>query len=309
MSPAKQASQGESAPPMAAGVALQQMRRRVRLGRLGVWVTLATGPVALAVAVTASPTVVEAATQAKSTTVHTPAAAEPSGYAAVFLTAWLRSSADDEGSAQARLAQSMAPEVDLPDPASAQSKPQSVVPVRSAHRVGGTWSVTVAAQYADGRVRYFVVPVVTNKGGGSFTVSGAPGVVAGPAPAEAADSPYTVTVPSSSDLASAVDQFLAAYLTGSGEVDRYLAPGVELSPVSPVPYSTVTVEQLLAVEEAAADESVPADGTRVRVLAQVEARDATGTWPLAYEITLKTRSGRWEVAGLESGTTQNGGRP
>jgi hypothetical protein len=227
--------------------------------------------------------------------------------AQLFVSAWLRSSANDATSAQARLAQSLAPDVELPDPAaSAQSKAQSVTAVRSAQRTGGAWSVTVAAQYADGSVRYYAVPVAAGGAGSSFTVTGAPGVVAGPARAEGAKSSYGVTVPEG-DLSSAVGEFLAAYLTGAGEVDRYLAPGVTLSPVSPAPYPAVSVQQISAVEQAAAAGQVPADGTKVRVLVQVEARDADGRWPLAYELALKARSGRWEVAALESGTAQDGG--
>ncbi|MFE4413250.1 conjugal transfer protein [Streptomyces sp. NPDC056821] len=292
---------------MAAGVALQQMRRLVRLSRLAVWTAIGAGPIALGVAVTSSPTIVEAATPTKPTAVRT--AADPAGYAPLFISAWLRSSADDAMSAQARLAQSMAPTVDLPDPAgNAQSRLQSVTAVRSAQRGAGEWAVTVAAQYADGRVRYFVVPVATDASGNSFTVTGAPGVVAGPARAKVAKSPYGVAVPHGGDLSSAVGEFLGAYLTGAGEVDRYLAPGVTLSPVSPAPYTAVTVQQVLAVERAAAAEQVPADGTTVRVRAQVEARDDAGRWPLAYEIELKARSGWWEVAALESGTVRNGGR-
>ncbi|MFD7444066.1 conjugal transfer protein [Streptomyces sp. NPDC059909] len=308
MSLAKRASGSESAPPMAAGVALQQMRRRVRLGRMGVWGAVAAGPVALAVAVTGPPTVVEAATPATPTAVRTVAAADPSGYAEVFLGAWLRSSATEDGSAQARLVQSMAPDVELPDlAASAQAQPRDVVAVRSVQRSAGRWSVTVAAQYADGGVRYFVVPVVADSGGGSFAVAGAPGAVAGPARAGVPQSPYSVTVTSDSELSSTVGEFLTAYLAGAGGVDRYLAPGVKLSALSPAAFSAATVKQLLAVEEVAAAASVPKDGTRARVWAQVEAQDASGRWPLAYELTLEARSGRWEVAALESGTAQSGG--
>ncbi|MFD1275809.1 hypothetical protein ACFQ51_41950 [Streptomyces kaempferi] len=46
----------------------------------------------------------------------------------------------------------------------------------------------------------------------------------------------------------------------------------------------------------------------MHVLAQVEARDEDGRWPLAYELALTARSGRWEVTGLESGTVREGGR-
>ncbi|MGW9026894.1 conjugal transfer protein [Streptomyces sp. NPDC055722] len=308
MSPGKQASPSESAAPMAAGARLEAMRRRVRLSRVAVWTVIAAGPVALAVAVASTPTTVQAATPAKPTAVRTTsAAADPGGYAQVFLSAWLRSSADDATSAQARLAQSMAPDVELPDPAAgAQSAPQSVTAVRSAQRTDGAWSVTVAAQYADGSVRYYTVPVAADTSGASFAVTGAPGVVAGPAHTEVPKSPYGMTVPEG-DLPLAVGEFLAAYLTGAGEVDRYLAPGVKLTAVSPAPYTAVSVEQVSAVEEAAAAEQVPADGTAVRVLVRVEARNAGGRWPLGYELTLKARSGRWEVAALQSGTAQDGG--
>ncbi|UFQ99763.1 conjugal transfer protein [Streptomyces sp. Go40/10] len=308
MSPGKQASQSEAAAPMAGGARLEAMRRRVRLSRLAVWTVIAAGPVALAVAVASTPTTVEAATPAKSTVVRTAAAAvDPAGYAQLFVSAWLRSSADDATTAQARLAQSMAPDVELPSPAAgAQSSPQSVTAVRSAQRADGAWSVTVAAQYADGSVRYYAVPVTADQAGASFTVTGAPGVVAGPARAGVPESPYGVTVPEG-DLSSAVGEFLAAYLTGTGEVDRYLAPGVQLTAVSPAPYTAVSVEQVWAVEEAAAAKKVPADGAAVRVLVQVEAREARGRWPLAYELTLKARSGRWEVAAMESGTARDGG--
>ncbi|MCX4826269.1 conjugal transfer protein [Streptomyces sp. NBC_01142] len=304
----KQASEGEAPAAMAAGVALEAMRRRVRLSRLAVLTAIAAGPIALGVAITSTPTVVEAATPTKPTAVRTAGVtADPAGYAQLFVSAWLRSSADDARSAQARLAQSMAPDVELPDPAAgAQSKPESVTAVRSAQREGGTWSVTVAAQYADGSVRYYAVLVAVDRSGGSFTVTGAPGVVAGPARAEAPTSSYGVSVPEG-DLSSAVGEFLSAYLTGAGEVSRYLAPGVKVSAVSPAPYTTVTVQQVLAVDEAAAAEQVPADGTEVRTLAQVEARDEDGRWPLGYELVFKARSGRWEVAALESGTVQDGG--
>ncbi|MFI9772066.1 conjugal transfer protein [Streptomyces sp. NPDC052415] len=308
MSPGKQASEPEAAAVMAAGARLEAMRRRVRLSRAAVWSVIAAGPIALCVAVASTPTTVAAAPPAKPTTVRTATSpTDPSGYAQVFLSAWLRSSTDDVSSAQARLAQSMAPDVELPDPAAdAQSTPQSVTAVRSAQRADDAWSVTVAAQYSDGAVRYYVVPVTADRAGASFTVTGAPGVVAGPARAEAPASPYGVRVPEG-DLSASIGEFLAAYLAGAGEVDRYLAPWVSLSPVSPAPYAAIAVQHVSAVEEAAAAEAVPADGTKVRVLAHVEARNAGGRWPLAYELALTARSGRWEVAALASGTALDGG--
>ncbi|MEU6496897.1 conjugal transfer protein [Streptomyces sp. NPDC046984] len=307
MSPGKQASPGVAAAPMAAGARLEAMRRRAHVSRLAVWTVIAAGPIALAVAVASTPTTVAAAPAAKPTAVHTVHAADPGGYAQLFVGAWLRSSADTPTAAQARLAQSMAPNVELPDPAAdAQSAPQSVTAVRSTQRGAGDWLVTVAAQYADGSVRYYTVSMAADASGSSFAVTGAPGVVAGPARAEVPKSAYSVTVPEGG-LSSAVGEFFGAYLTGAGEVDRYLAPGVNLTAVSPAPYRAVTVQRVSAIEEATAVDQVPSDGTEVRVLASVEARDETGRWPLTYELALKARSGRWDVAALEAGSSQGGG--
>ncbi|MGW2939695.1 hypothetical protein ACWDA7_50420, partial [Streptomyces sp. NPDC001156] len=52
----------------------------------------AAGPIALCVAVASTPTTVQAATWAKPTAVRTTsAAADPGGYAQLFLSVWLRS--------------------------------------------------------------------------------------------------------------------------------------------------------------------------------------------------------------------------
>ncbi|MGW1966497.1 conjugal transfer protein [Streptomyces sp. NPDC001935] len=311
MSPGKQALRHGGSPSRVAGVELEKMRRRVRVSRLVLFTAVAAGPVALGVAVMSrqAPAAAALSDERASVSVRTAApGAGPAGYAQLFVDAWLRSSADNASSAQARLVQSLAPGVGLPDRiAGAQEGPASVTAVRSVQRGTGVWAVTVAAQYAGGQLRYLVVPVAADASGTSFAVTGAPGVVAGPARAEVSRSPYRVSVPSEGDLATAIGEFMGAYLTGSGEVDRYLAPGVRLSPISPTPYAAVTVQDVSGAEEAAADEKVPADGTKVRVLAQVEARDAAGRWPLSYELTLQARSGRWDVAAIESGTAQDGG--
>ncbi|MEU8950956.1 conjugal transfer protein [Streptomyces sp. NPDC048489] len=283
------------------------MRRRVRLSRLAVWTAIAAGPLALGIAITAGPSEVQAASARALPERPSAQRSDPAGFAQLFVGVWLRSSANDPASAQARLAHSMAPDVELPDPVEiAQPGPESVTAVRSTYRSGSSWSVTVAAQYADGRLRNYAVPVVADRSGDSLTVTGAPGVVAGPGRAVVSPSPYRVTVPEG-NLSSSVGEFLTAYLTGAGEVDRYLAPGVAMAPVSPAPYRTVTVQQVRAVEEVAAARGA-VGGTAVHVLVQVEARDREGRWPLAYELALTARSGRWEVSGLGSGISRGGGR-
>ncbi|MEU5957940.1 hypothetical protein [Streptomyces sp. NPDC047525] len=72
--------------PAAAGLALTQMRRRVQIGRAGVWAALAAGPLALAVTVgQPSPTIAATPQPAKQHTAQTTSVTDPSGYVAQFV--------------------------------------------------------------------------------------------------------------------------------------------------------------------------------------------------------------------------------
>ncbi|MYT68347.1 MULTISPECIES: conjugal transfer protein [unclassified Streptomyces] len=290
----------EKAPPTAAGVELARTRRTVRLGRAGVWACLMAGPAALALALTQpATTVVAQAAPAPARTAAAAPLADPSGYAAEFVDAWLRADADHPDSHDAVRALRMGPDVALPEPAESAKAPRTVSAVRSVPRTGGRWSVTVAAQYADG-VRYFAVPVTSSASGDAVTVAGAPALVAAPGAAKAAPSAYRVDVPDG-PLADTVGDFLTAYLTGSGDVDRYLSPRTALSAVSPAVAEEVDVDVVSAREEAAAAESVPADRVRVHVQAGTRTLTNAGVWPLSYELTLTARGGRWEITALTSG--------
>ncbi|GGV63342.1 hypothetical protein GCM10010277_69430 [Streptomyces longisporoflavus] len=277
----------------------------MQFGRAGVWAALAAGPLALAVTVgRPSPTVAAAPAPSPERTAQTASVADPSGYVAEFVDAWLRSS-EDASSAASRRAQSMAPDVTLPSLDEDAPAPRRVTPVRSAPREGGRWSVTVAAQYADA-VRYFAVPAIAAADGGSFAVTAAPALVAAPAEHPMPEPAYKVTV-EEGPLTTTAGEFLSAYLAGRGEVSRYLAPGVKLSAVSPAAATEIEVQDVAAREQSAAGVKVPRDGTRVHVLVTVEARGKSGRWPLAYELTLTARGGRWEIAALEAGTTATAG--
>ncbi|MFD4630316.1 conjugal transfer protein [Streptomyces sp. NPDC058284] len=284
-------------PPVAAGVALTQMRRRVRCSRAGLWAAVAAGPIALAVALLQpSPTVTAVLRSAPQHPAHR-RTVDPAGYVAQFVDVWLRSR-EDTSSAAGRRAQSMAPDVPLPSLAEDAPAPRRVTPVRSVPRTGGQWSVTVAAQYAES-VRYFAVSALVSASGTSFAVTAAPAVVAAPTPHAVPASRYRVRVPKG-PLWQTAEEFLSAYLAGRGEVGRYLAPGVQMSAVSPVAAKDVEVQDV-AAREPAAGAAGPGEGTRVHVQVHVEASDAAGRWPLSYELTLAARGGRWEIAALSSG--------
>ncbi|WP_164835760.1 conjugal transfer protein [Actinacidiphila soli] len=237
---------------------------------------------------------------------------------------WLRSDATHADSTTAQAVHALAPSVDLPT-RSASAAAQSLLrtmAVRSARLSDGSWSVVVAAQFtvrndssgasspsaadADARtvVRYFAVPVIasdTAGGTGAFTVTATPAEIAGPGTATAADSPLTNPLPADGGVVSSLGEFFDAYLTGVGEVDRYLSPGTELTAVRGSGYTSVTLDQAAADSDVAGG-SVPSDGTTVRVQAHVTATDtAGGRWPLVYTLTMTARSGRWEVTALQAG--------
>lgn len=201
----------------------------------------------------------------------------------------------------------------------------------------GIWSVTVAARITDtkpaekpadgdqaddkdeanakaaasGAVRYFQVPVAT-----ATTAGGASGYTALAMPAEVA-APERIEVPGlvygpmrpalpADPRTQAVTEFLTAYLTGAGELDRYLAPGTDLAAVTPAPYTGLAVDTLAIEGEKGTEPvtTVPDDGTTLRLLVALR---ATGhdevRVPLTYALTLKARAGRWEIASLDGAPT------
>ncbi|WP_406278323.1 conjugal transfer protein [Streptomyces sp. NBC_00191] len=296
---------------------LRTAHRRVSLTRIGVWVALAAGPVALAVAC-AMPRTIVAAAQPKTTAPSALRTADPAGAAARFCDLWLRSDAAEADSSTARAVHALAPSVALPNPsAKAAQLLQRTVAVRSVRLSAGSWSVVVAAQFTvrDDKVRssgasestgvrYFAVPVVATDGAsgpGAFTVTSAPAQIAGPGPATVATSRYVKQLPADGALVSSLAPFFDAYLAGIGEVARYLSPGTQLSAVKGSGYTKVRVDQAAADSEKAIG-AVPGDGTRVHIQARVTATDATaGRWPLVYTLDMTARSGRWEVTALVAG--------
>jgi hypothetical protein len=199
----------------------------------------------------------------------------------------------------------------------------------------GIWSVTVAARItatkpaakpagarqaddqADAKaaatqaVHYFQVPVAT-----ATTAGGASGYTALAMPAEVA-APERIKAPAlvygpmrpalpADPRTQAVTEFLTAYLAGAGELDRYLAPGTNLAPVAPAPYTGIAVDTLAIEGEKGTERvaTVPDDGTTLRLLVALR---ATGhdkvRVPLTYALTLKARAGRWEIASLDGAPT------
>jgi hypothetical protein len=228
------------------------------------------------------------------------------GFAEEATIAWLEATGDPADRASALF-------VDAPEPPSgpttASVRRTTVVGARQID--GDYWAVTVAA-VVDERDRdratvgtstlYAEVGVVVGPAGEMAAV-GTPAVVPGPPPltiAVRAAGP-TPGIPGVDDpVMVAAQGFLSALLTGTGDVSRYLAPGVEVTAVNPPPFTEVTVDRLSVSE---------IDGaTRARVLA-VATTAAGGRRTVGYELGIRERAGRWEITSISGAPALDDQRP
>lgn len=193
------------------------------------------------------------------------------------------------------------------EPAAAEARAESVV---------GD-SLPSAAEAAADSVHYFQVPVAVGPAGGGasgYTALSMPAEVAAPARIKAPDLIYGPVQQAvhSDPRTEAVTQFLTSYLTGAGELDRYLAPGTDLTAITPAPYTGVAVDLMQIEGDQVAEpvSTVPQDGTRTRLLVTVR---ATGhdqvRVPLSYALTLTARAGRWEIAALDGAPSPLSAQP
>lgn len=132
---------------------------------------------------------------------------------------------------------------------------------------------------------------------GQPVASGLPAPVAGPPEPDRAPVAVSLNQPSTNDPAvESVQGFLAAYLCGAADLDRYLHPEAMLRPVSPPVCQQVQVSRW---------GSAPVPGTggegaeaRQTVVAEVVLDSGSRARRATYGLTLAQRDGRWEVAEL-----------
>ncbi len=169
------------------------------------------------------------------------------------------------------------------------------------------YSVTVAVSVraaSDGAAtpvrRYFQVPVaVTGTGVRAATL---PAEVPAPSTAIEVSLGYRYQIMSNPIVESA-SQFLSAMLAGSGEVARYVTPGVTVAPISPPPFKSVSVSTALASKDlSAVDPAVAlADGDVVRLLVTTSQKvSETDAVSGQYALTMTSRGGRWEVTAIDA---------
>ncbi|WP_165845762.1 conjugal transfer protein [Streptacidiphilus pinicola] len=273
------------------------------------WAALAAGPLALFASCASARVPARTPPHAVTAAAAPAPAQDPSGFAQLFVSLWLRTdgSANDAHLAALR---ALAPNVDL---RTAQSAPSNSVSVAQCAAVDSTqistgyWSVVVGCETDTSNqasMRYYAVPVQMDQNGvgvGSLAVIAQPAAVAAPTPAGVPPTLYPDSAAAGTPLASAVSAFATAYLTGQGDVGALLSPGARIPAPASALYGQVQVGQV-SVGQPGMDGQVPADGTSCEIWVQATATDQTGSaWPLGYALRMRARAGRWEVAALESG--------
>lgn len=147
--------------------------------------------------------------------------------------------------------------------------------------------------------RWWQVVLRTDTSTGTLSVVGLPAPIAAPGNL-AADTTFEYPKQVGDPAArAAVQEFLTAYLAGSGEVSRYTAPGSSITAVTPAPYTKVLVQNLNATDEMSA-KTAAKDGTEVQVLVTAQLDQGTSSQTSTYFLTMASRAGRWEVKSIDS---------
>lgn len=206
------------------------------------------------------------------------------GFAERYVGAYLLA-----GSDSGPLAAYLGYEPELP----ATARPAAVAaPVRAVEVTSAGedyWSVVVAV--GPPGQEWFWRAAVDASGDGPVAV-GLPAAVAAPPEVERVDIDVNLgPVPAEDAAADTVGGFLAAYLCGTGELSRYLSPGVDLAPTNPAICSEVELDRWGSRTESDSHQTVVVDAT-------LGSGDGNPVWSATYAMELARRDGRWEVAEL-----------
>jgi hypothetical protein len=270
----------------------------------GLFVTLACGPIALAVALAnpSGPEPIDAAPESEGT------GSLAGEYAVQVVEAWLTATQDDDSALEEL----------FPDlPATLPATPvhvRDLAPARVEMAGEGTWQVLIGADVADPAPdswqvswtrRYYEVPiqVAETAYGPGLVASALPAPVAAPVRLSNDAQDQGGTLPVSGELGDSITGFLTAYLTGNGPIERYTSPQTVFTPIVPAPYAGISLTALTSHDDLD-DPDEPAEGQRVSVTAEVELTRTDGeTVASQYHLTLTARAGRWEVTQTAHDTT------
>lgn len=149
--------------------------------------------------------------------------------------------------------------------------------------------------------RYWSVPIATGSDG-EVSTAGFPAPVNAPPAADVSLS-YPESVSRTGDAGKAATDFLAAYLTGTGDITRFIAPDAQITPIQPTPFTRIDVIDVVSNKVAA--ESTD-EGDEIRLLATIGAqRQDDRIVPVNYALTMTIRAGRWEISQIDPAPLAN----
>ena len=221
-------------------------------------------------------------------------------YAQDCVTRWLTATSSDQQSLQScfsvrdpmRLPTN--PPVVIADPA------VSAVTLVSDTATVQQWSVVISVaerpySSAAPHTAFYRLPVVYTRYG--VRASALPARINGPGAGADAPLAYPAALADTSPVFATVSGFLTSYLTGAGGLERYVTATSGLVPTAD--YRSVTLTRLQANHNVA-DQTSPAEGTTVHVLATVSAVTTQYTpLTLNYPLSLVVASSRWSIAGID----------
>lgn len=267
----------------------------VRAVQVVLWLLVISGPVAALLVATQLSAIGDRLDTLTATTSAEvpPATSAVEGYAELFIAAYLSAGEDS--------ADALSPFMDGVDLDGVVAGSWSAVRTTSlgAQEVSpGYYAVTIAAGVvaadpeSDGRpvgLRYFSVGVVDTPAG--WVVIGPPALI--PPPPRAAAPELLVGrfdgLADAPGLEEMLPRFLAAFLTGVGELPRYTSPSSPIVAAQPPPFAEAEILRSGLAETP--------DGTEVAVV--VRATDTDGqSQILEYALIVGQRDGRWEVSRL-----------
>jgi len=298
----KQVSKDEkSSPPVDPDTQLQARwtngaNLKTRAITYGLLAALVAGPVALAVAVgqasSAAPTVASQAVLPADTSGEQAAVGE---FAQQFVLTWLQTPRGKESALTVFVDTA---NLQLPNKAVTVSQPSTAQLI---HAGPGLWSVSVGATVTDaGGVarRYFQVPV--RYVNGAMIATSLPAPMPAPGTAAGLELAYQYTAALSEPSAAMVGQFLAALLTGSGDVTRYVSPGTAIAAVTPAPYTAIRVLEVRTDQDLRdAPMEVPRGSDLHVLVTAVATVSAEQQITVQHPLTLRVRASRWQVAAVD----------
>ncbi len=164
-------------------------------------------------------------------------------------------------------------------------------------------AANILVQQPEGRHRARLACAEVSLVGGAegYVAASLPAPVACPRTLAAVDLDYPETAELNGPIGQSVHGFLAAYLVGRGELNRYIAPGASIDAIVPPLYAEVQLLELRTHEPFEPGQAArPLDGTEVHTTARAWGYDALGqVTTIDYAFTLVARAGRWEVSGID----------